>query len=201
MAIKDELREQFDFFKRQPFENKKEYKKRVTARGQELLDRKNCTLKDAITFRALVNCRANGSTITIDGKTWFVGDLTAEDYAHSQGNAKDYEKFVDALFFKYLDEYKFCSERRTLYSEFSREKANTYDDFIKTQFSHPYDLESEIPRRYYPPSSYLYGCCDPEEAELLEDEKVEEFYSGKVKGKDGKVKVKGVTLEGRVFWK
>lgn len=34
MTIKDELREQFNFFKRQSFENKKEYKRKIIfARG------------------------------------------------------------------------------------------------------------------------------------------------------------------------
>ena len=37
MTIKDELREQFSFFRRQPYENKKEYKRRVLARGKSYL--------------------------------------------------------------------------------------------------------------------------------------------------------------------
>ena len=41
MAIKDELREQFNFFRRHSDETKKEYKRRIRARGQELLDGKN----------------------------------------------------------------------------------------------------------------------------------------------------------------
>ena len=97
MTIKDELREQFSFLRRQPYENKKEYKRRVLARGQELFDGINCTLEESIRFRALSNCRAEVLIIHIDGKQTILGDISPEEYALKKGKAKDFEKFVDLI--------------------------------------------------------------------------------------------------------
>ena len=99
MTIKDELREQFSFLRRQPYENKKEYKRRVLERGQELFDGINCTLDESIRFRALSNCRAVVLITNDDGKQMILGDINLEEYALKKGNAKDFEKFVDLIFF------------------------------------------------------------------------------------------------------
>ena len=132
MTITDELREEFYFLKRRLYENKKKYKRRIEARGQELFDRKNCTLEESIRFRALSNCRTK----------YFI----------------DYEKYVDIIFFKYLDE-----------EEFKREKARLYDEFIEKC--------NQSQRSSYP----LYG--DYGYDELMRNEYLESIYESKVKGK------------------
>ena len=106
MAIKDELREQFNFFRRHSDETKKEYKRRIRARSQELLEGKNCTIEDFICFKALYNCRGH---ILI---------MNSEEYALRKGTAQDYEKYVDLIFFEHLDEEKFQSVKEKLYDEF-----------------------------------------------------------------------------------
>ena len=158
MAIKDELREQFDFFKRQSYETKKEYKRRIMARGQELFDGKNCTLEDFIRFKALYNCRSHIIIMHFGGKCMVFGDINSEEYALRKGTAKDYEKYVDLIFFERLDEKKFQSEKERLYDEF----------IVKCNKSQFYSDE------FY----YDYGYN-----KLLNDEYLERLYANEVSGK------------------
>ena len=157
MTIKDELREQFSFLKRQPYENKKEYKRRIKTRGQELFDRKNCTIDESISFRALSNCRAKVYIMNIDGEQMVFGDLDSKEYALRKGNAKDYEKFVDLLFFEHIDE-----------KEYKREKGKLYDEYVDECNS----------RSYSDPYYYDYDYD-----KLLNDEQLERTYEKEVKGK------------------
>ena len=157
MTIKDELREQFSFLRRQPYENKKIYKRRVLARGKELFDGINCTLDESIRFRALSNCRAEVFIINIAGKQTILGDISPEEYALKKGNAKDFEKYIDLIFFEHLDE-----------KMFQREKARLYDEYIK------YIEKCNKRCSAYP------HYCDYEYHQLLYLEKI---YEPKVKGK------------------
>ena len=154
MTITDELREEFYFLKRRLYENKKKYKRRIEARGQELFDRKNCTLEESIRFRALSNCRTK--YFIIDNA--IIGNISFEECALRKSTAKDYEKYVDIIFFKYLDE-----------EEFKREKARLYDEFIEKC--------NQSQRSSYP----LYG--DYGYDELMRNEYLESIYESKVKGK------------------
>lgn len=156
MAIKDELREQFNFFKIQPHETKKEYKRRIMARGQELFDGKNCTLEDFIRFKALYNCRSHFVIMKYDGKCMVFGDINSEEYALRKGTAKDYEKYVDLIYFERLDENMFQSEKERLYDEFIL-KYNK-NQFCLDDYDYRYD-------------------------KLLNDEYLERLYAKKVRGK------------------
>ena len=158
MTIKDELREQFSFLRRQPYENKKEYKRRVLARGQELFDGINCTLEESIRFRALSNCRAEVLIIKNNGKQTILGDISSEEYALKKGNAKDFEKFIDLLFFEHLEEKKFQSEKERLFDEYIRKCNESLPDHYLA---------------YY----------DSEYNRLLYEENLENIYLPKVKGK------------------
>ena len=101
MELKNILIEMFSFFKLNNGETKKEYKKRVTTRGQEIFDGINCTLEETINLKALWECRAE--IITINNKIEF-GTLTKDEFYLRKGNAKDYEKYIYAVFFNHLDE-------------------------------------------------------------------------------------------------
>lgn len=106
MTIKEKLQEEFSFLKRQPHEDKDEYKRRLRKRSQELLDGKNCTLEESIWFKSLYNC-----------------GVSLKRSKHNNlinGNAKDIEKYIDLIFFEHLDE-----------KMFQREKARLYDEYIK----------------------------------------------------------------------
>ncbi len=106
MTIKEKLQEEFSFLKRQPHENKDEYKRRLRKRRQELLDGEICTLEESIWFKALDNCR-----------------VSLKRSKHNNlinGNAEDIEKYIDLIFFEHLDE-----------EMFQREKARLYDEYIK----------------------------------------------------------------------
>ena len=83
MELKNILIEMFSFFKLNSSENKKEYKKRILTRSQEILDGINCTLEETITLKALWECRAE--IITINNKIEF-GTLTKEELNLSKEN-------------------------------------------------------------------------------------------------------------------
>ena len=158
MTIKDELREQFSFLRRQSYENKKAYKRRIMARGQELFDRKNCTLEESINFRALSNCRAEFVILHIDGERVVIGDITPEEYALKKGTAKDFERYVDIIFFRNFDEKKFYEERNILYDEYLRKCNESQSD----------------------DDSYYY---DTDYCKLLNDDHLERVYGPEVKGR------------------
>ena len=158
MTIKDELREQFSFLRRQLYENKKEYKRRILARGQELFDRINCTLEESIRFRALYNCRAKVIIINFDGEKTILGDISPDEFALKKGNAKDFEKYVDIVFFEHLDEKKFQNEKEKLYDEYTKK----YNESQQDSYLSHYDCEYDT---------------------LLNDESLEKLYRPKVKGK------------------
>ena len=169
MTIKDELREQFSFLRRQPYENKKEYKRRVLARGQELFDGINCTLEESIRFRALSNCRAEVLIIHIDGKQTILGDISPEEYALKKGKAKDFEKFVDLIFFEHLDEKKFQSEKERLFDEYIRKCNESLLDHYLAYYDSEYDklLYEENLERTYRPKVKGKGLSKKEENRIL----------------------------------
>ena len=84
--------------------------------------------------------------------------MSPEEYALRKGKAKDLEKFIDILFFEYLDEERFQTEKAILYDEYVK-KCN----------------ESQ-------PDSYLYY-NNPEHDKLLKDEYFEQLYGTKVNRK------------------
>lgn len=163
MELKNILIEMFSFFKLNSSENKKEYKKRILTRSQEILDGINCTLEETITLKALWECRAE--IITINNKIEF-GTLTKEELNLSKGNAKDYEKYIYAVFFNHLDENKFKTTKERLYDETIQEYNK---DKINNQIFGSYDY-------------HLYQ-------KLIDEEELEEQYGDETITREKKQKI------------
>ena len=153
MELKNILIEMFSFFKLNNGETKKEYKKRVTTRGQEIFDGINCTLEETINLKALRECRAE--IITINNKIEF-GTLTKDEFYLRKGNAKDYEKYIYAVFFNHLDENKFKIIKERLYDEviqgYNKDKINnqffgSYDYYLYQKLSDEEKLEEQYGER------------------------------------------------------
>ena len=131
MELKEKLQEQFSFLKLKPFESKKDYKKRIIERGYEIFKGINCTLEDTINLMALHECQAEiiiMRGLVIDRKQVVIGDLTTEEYTLRKGYAKDYEKYINIVFFKYLDEDKFKKVKERIYNETIKKYINNNQD-------------------------------------------------------------------------
>lgn len=109
--------------------------------------------EDIIDLKALLACRAEVFIIPRrHGKSIIFGDLTAEEFALRKGYAKDYEKYIHAVFFDHLNE-----------NVFKNTKARIYDEIRKSYYSQ--DKEP-----YFESLDYYEDC------RYLQEEKLEKQY-------------------------
>lgn len=105
----------FEFMKRLPGENKKEYRRRLAERGTEIMKGIDCSDEERINVTALSRCKAE--IVKFNGKFLPGVGITEEEYALIKGTAKDYEALIGIVYFKYLDHQKFENEKAKLWDE------------------------------------------------------------------------------------
>lgn len=134
----------FEFMKRLQGENKKAYKKRLVQRGTEIINGINCSEDEKINLIALMKCQT--PVVKFFGR--FIDEcpcITEEEYALRKGMAKDYEKFIEIVYFKYLDKKEFAAEKAKLWDEvrskYIRNEINRddddmyFDDFLRKELN------------------------------------------------------------------
>jgi len=113
LTVTEELKKMFDFFYLIKGETKKEYKRRVEKRANEILNGIDCTLEETINLRALIKCRMPivklGSIIIPTEADELVDKF--------KGNAKEYEEATFMRHFDNLDEEEFKKVKEQLWNE------------------------------------------------------------------------------------
>lgn len=128
---------------------KKNIKEELIKEEKNYLQEKTVTLDESIRFKALYKCKAVFCRYFSNGQYIVFGDLNSCDYALRKGYAKDYEKYVDMIFFRSLDEDKFQYEKEKLYDEFIK-KCNDSQCHYDT-FYYEYDkllFDEQLERLY-----------------------------------------------------
>lgn len=143
----EELKRMFSFLYLIEGERKKEYKKRTQQRGTEILNGINCSLEETVNLRALYACRAR--FIRLGQKIIPINAEVSEHEINCRlGYAKDFEKFVFAMFFDHLDEEEFILERSTFYDEvrndFRTEQNKRYEDLDPFGYEYEKELKNAI---------------------------------------------------------
>ncbi len=126
----NELKKMFDFLKLRKGETKKDYKKRINERGNEILNGINCSLEEQVNLKAL--CNMSPAVLRFKEKLIFLR-ITEDEYDARKGNAKDYEKYVFATLFNDFDEEEFKEHKRRIYNELVNNyyvKQNEYENML-----------------------------------------------------------------------